>query len=99
MTTKKVEKEDAASQLNPLVIYNQINSHLPSLKPSKSNPLVRAYEANNKRNPSESSHSSHEAKKSSRTYEANAPGIESHIEFICVKIVDTILADIKLINV
>ena len=33
------------------------------------------------------------------TYEANAAGIESHIEFICVKIVDTILTDIKLINV
>ena len=32
-------------------------------------------------------------------YEPNAPGIDSHIEFICAKIVDTILGDIKLINV
>jgi len=73
VTAKNVEKEDACSQMNNLVIYNQINSHLPSLKPSKSNPLVRAYEANNKRKPSDSSSSSHESKKSSRTYEANAP--------------------------
>jgi len=70
VTAKKVEKDDSSAQLNNLVIYNQISSHLPTLKPGKTNPLVRAYEANNKRKPSESSH---ESKKSSRTYEANAP--------------------------
>ena len=32
-------------------------------------------------------------------YDPNAPGINSHIEYICAKIVDTILGDIKLINV
>ena len=33
------------------------------------------------------------------TYEANASGIESHIEFISSKIADTIMTDIKLIDV
>jgi len=72
VTTKKVEKEEICSQINNLVIYNQINQHLQNLKPPpRSNPLVRAYEANKRK--SESSSSSQEAKKSSRGYEANAP--------------------------
>ena len=33
------------------------------------------------------------------TYDANAPGIENHMEFISVKIIDSIMSDIKLIGV
>ena len=33
------------------------------------------------------------------TYDASAPGIENHIEFICIKIIDSIMTDIKLIDV
>ena len=72
VTTKKVEKEEICSQINSLVIYNQINNHMQNLKPPpRSNPLVRAYEANKRK--SESSSSNHEAKKSSRSYEPNVP--------------------------
>ena len=72
VTTKKVEKEEICSQINSLVIYNQINSHMQNLKPPpRSNPLVRAYEANKRK--SESSSSNHEPKKSSRSYEPNVP--------------------------
>jgi len=72
VTTKKVEKEELCSQINSLVIYNQINSHMQNLKPPpRSNPLVRAYEANKRK--SESSSSNHEPKKSSRSYEPNVP--------------------------
>ena len=70
----KVEKEEICSQINQLVIYNQINTHMQNLKPPpRSNPLVRAYEANKRK--SESSSSSQECKKekSSRCYEPNAP--------------------------
>ena len=63
VTTKKFEKGDSQS---PVSNVNSIGA-----KPCKSNPLVRAYEANNKRN--SSSHSSQENKKSSRNYEAGAP--------------------------
>lgn len=72
VTTKKVEKEEICSQINNLVIYNQINNHMQNLKPPpRSNPLVRAYEANKRK--SESSCSNHEPKKSSRSYEPNVP--------------------------
>jgi len=72
VTTKKVEKEEICSQINSLVIYNQINNHMQNLKPPpRSNPLVRAYEANKRK--SESSCSNHEPKKSSRSYEPNVP--------------------------
>jgi len=72
VTTKKVEKEEICSQINSLVIYNQINNHMQNLKPPpRSNPLVRAYEANKRK--SESSCSNHESKKSSRSYEPNVP--------------------------
>jgi len=72
VTTKKVEKEEICSQINSLVIYNQINNHMQNLKPPpRSNPLVRAYEANKRK--SESSSSNHEPKKSSRSYEPNVP--------------------------
>ena len=72
VTAKKVEKEEICSQINSLVIYNQINNHMQNLKPPpRSNPLVRAYEANKRK--SESSSSNHEAKKSSRSYEPNVP--------------------------
>ena len=33
------------------------------------------------------------------TYDANAPGIVDHMEFICMKIIDSIMSDIKLIDV
>jgi len=72
VTTKKVEKEEICSQINSLVIYNQINNHMQNLKPPpRSNPLVRAYEANKRK--SESSSSNHEPKKSNRSYEPNVP--------------------------
>jgi len=72
VTAKKVEKEEICSQINSLVIYNQINNHMQNLKPPpRSNPLVRAYEANKRK--SESSSSNHEPKKSNRSYEPNVP--------------------------
>ena len=57
-----------------VVMYNQMNMN--TLKCSRSNPLIKAYEANNKRKSSETSPSSshsQETKKSSRAYEASAP--------------------------
>ena len=104
VTTKKVEKEEICSQINSLVIYNQINNHMQNLKPPpRSNPLVRAYEANKRK--SESSCSNHESKKSSRSYEPNVPVfdnrhiyasdlVQSHFDppgVICILCVFTLL--------
>ena len=63
VTTKKFDKADSQS---PVTSINSIGA-----KPCKSNPLIRAYEANNKRTPS--GQSSQEIKKSIRNYEAGAP--------------------------
>ena len=61
VTTKKFDKAESQSPVN----INSIGA-----KPCKSNPLVRAYEANNKR---PSGQSNQENKKSIRNYEAGAP--------------------------
>ena len=80
VTTKKIDKEEICSQINSLVIYNQINSHMQNLlPPPKLNPLVRAYEANKRKSESSASgpenheHIKHKKEKYSRNYEANAP--------------------------
>jgi len=65
VTTKKFEAGESQS-CSPVSHVNSIGA-----KTCKSNPLIRAYEANNKRTPS--GHSSQENKKSSRNYEASAP--------------------------
>ena len=69
VTTKNSDKSETNNY--NLVIYNQMNMNNPA-KSGKSNPLMKAYEANNKRKSSESQSQS-ENKKSSRSYEANAP--------------------------
>ena len=54
-------------------MYSQMNMNNPN-KLSKSNPLIRAYEANNKRKSSEhNTFSTEHPRKSSRNYEASAP--------------------------
>jgi len=76
VTTKKQESKEFMNQNNlyNLVIYNQMNMNNP-VKSSKSNPILKAYEANNKRKSSDVHQQSNhqETKKSNRHYEANAP--------------------------
>ena len=67
VTTKKFDKTDCQSSSQ----ITNINSAAAKL--CKSNPLIRAYEANTKRSAVTSTHSSQENKKSNRNYEATAP--------------------------
>ena len=67
VTTKKFDKTDSQSSSQ----VTNINSTAAKL--CKSNPLIRAYEANTKRSAVTSTHSSQENKKSNRNYEATAP--------------------------
>ena len=72
VTTKKSDKMGELVDCIP-VMYSQMNMNNPN-KLSKSNPLIKAYEANNKRKSSEHNTSSSEhSRKSSRNYEASAP--------------------------
>jgi len=91
VTTKKIEKEEINPQQNNLVVYNQVNNHLHCAK-NKSNPIMEAYEAKNKRKPPDSCFGNQDKKKSSRQYEASAPVfdnrnlypvnlVESHFEY------------------
>ena len=67
VTTKKFDKTDCQSS-------SQVtNISSTAAKLCKSNPLIRAYEANTKRSAVTSTHSSQENKKSNRNYEATAP--------------------------
>ena len=68
VTTKKFDKADCQSSQVP-----NLNSNSTAAKLCKSNPLIRAYEANTKRSAVTSTHSSPENKKSNRNYEASAP--------------------------
>ena len=65
VTAKRFDKGESHS-CSPVTSVNSTGA-----KPCKSNPLVRAYEANNKRTPP--GQSSQESKKSCRNYEASAP--------------------------
>ena len=67
VTAKKFDKTDCQSSSQ----VTNINSAAAKL--CKSNPLIRAYEANTKRSAVTSTHSSQDNKKSNRNYEATAP--------------------------
>jgi len=72
VTTKKPDRTGEIVDCIP-VMYSQMNMNNPN-KLSKSNPLIRAYEANNKRKSSEhNTFSTEHPRKSSRNYEASAP--------------------------
>ena len=81
VTTKKPWKKDSSSLCN-LVFYNQMNINNHAKAP-KSNPLIKAYEANKRKTEEQSSSSTskHSEVKISRHYEADAPVFDNrHID-------------------